>query len=233
MASGSEKLFVLEGDAMNMMVLFRACALLQALVTIFCDLRYYTPYPPRWYVAYTHWCFVIVTLYFFASLFYGDMPLLYATALANTCCVNLSYWGYLYPKGKCKGMIKIDPVGTIKHGGSLLWLLGDCLLRGERLVTSGPSALAPVAFSLTYLGHMLFDHYFVVYPKWEPYGDVFSKMDKQLGFVLFPLVVFMLLSLLPEPPQNLLTSSLAFALLVLPGLDGIRRAYARASQATK
>jgi hypothetical protein len=213
---------------MDALMLFRSCALLQAVVVILCDLKHYTPNPRRWHTAYTHWNFVAVAMYFFSRLLLGPVPCLQAAAFANTISVNVGYWGVLYPKGWKHGTVVIEPVGTSKHGGSLLWLIGEWLLTGERMSgATGLQILAPLGFSSAYLAHMLFDHHFIVFPKWEPYGDILAKTKNQLAFAMAPMFYYLSLAWLPAIRTSMATSSLAFLMLILPAFDFIRRATAR------
>lgn len=219
---------------MDALSLFRSVALLNALIVILVDVKFYTPNPWRWYTAYTHWNFVAVTIHFFSQLFLDPMPSFHAAAFANTVSVNVGYWGVLYAAGwsdgKSAGQSKsmIEPPGTTKHGGSLLWLIGEWLLSGQSALSiKGPPILPPLCFSFAYLAFMNFDHYFVVFPKWEPYGDILGRAKAQLMFAIGPMIYCMVLYGFPAVGLSTFTKALAFVMLVLPAMDFARRAYAK------
>lgn len=163
-----------------------ACCL--GLVVAVVDIAWFFKHP--WHIAFTHWAFSLVLLYF-ALLRWAPgsaaLPELAVLAWGGTLGVNAGYWLLLFPRRLRNGedmLSKLTPPSVAKHGGSVLWLLGHAVASGQTLPSVTGARLALL---------LLLPSCYVVFSivrhsrtgSWI-YGDFFARPRVRLGFCLAP-----------------------------------------------
>jgi hypothetical protein len=142
---------------------YRPAALVLASAIMLVDMLYfYGVYWTRgvcWTRAWTHWSYLMTMLYFgLGSLeswgiwqhrdTAGILYVIRMVAFGCTMSVNVGYWFMLLPlrvrKGEIRSFRDLSPPSIAKHGGSLLWLLGDVYV-----TTCGTAATNAPLFDLS------------------------------------------------------------------------------------
>ena len=171
-----------------------ACAALCLSVAVaVIDIAYF--YPRSWYIAYTHWNFSIVVLFFLlqcvGSLAEDDTKEFAVVAWGGTLSVNAGYWLYLFPKRRARGEVSfatLSPASVAKHGGSVLWLLGYAIVSDTALPRiDGFRVGLLLALPCCYVIFSIVHHHNT--GEWV-YGAFFAKPRVRLGFCLVPTLAY-------------------------------------------
>ena len=175
-----------------MLVLYQITVSFVAILVLLYDVLYRYG-PASWHVAWTHWTFTITLTHFIlsaASLGNGQLRVL---AICCTLCVDAGYWLALYPMRVYKGTHKLkfpDPGGFAKHGGSLLWLLGElALLPCSDVEGEGPPPLQPLTPTetgvvlLTSLAYVAWSIYLYRTTERQVYGAFFRHPAVRCVFI--------------------------------------------------
>jgi len=182
-----------------MLVLYQITVSFVAILVLLYDVLYRYG-PASWHVAWTHWTFTITLTHFIlsaASLGNGQLRVL---AICCTLCVDAGYWLALYPMRVYKGTHKLkfpDPGGFAKHGGSLLWLLGElALLPCSDVEGEGPPPLQPLTPTetgvvlLTSLAYVAWSIYLYRTTERQVYGAFFRHPAVRCVFIAAPPLLY-------------------------------------------
>jgi len=189
---------------------YRRLTLCLSLMVAVIDMRYFYGLS-HWHKAWKHWSFILTTLYlFFAGQFFLHasaestvVEILRVTALGCTMSVNAGYWLVLFPMRvrNCNlSLAKLPAVSVAKHGGSLLWLIGEAFITtcsdnsGLAIQLHWPSMtcshmLVLLSVSGAYILFSIYHH--KTTGEWV-YGNFFQLWWVRLSFMTTPVVLYWL-----------------------------------------